>query len=105
MKKAKDFIELMEKSDSSNIELENKELWLRAKIALQYRELRKKLKLTQKDVALRMKVTVQQVAKFENMVNSPTLMFLVKYATALDTEVNVVLYGVDLIEMEVQNYD
>ena len=99
MKKARDFVELMSKNSETELELETKELWLRAKIALQYRELRKKLKLTQKDVALRMNVSVQQIAKFENMVNSPTLTFLVKYAMALETEIDVMLRGVELADV------
>jgi transcriptional regulator with XRE-family HTH domain len=98
MKKAQDFVDMISKNSEIELELETKELWLRAKIALQYRELRKKLRLTQKDVALRMGVSVQQIAKFENMVNSPTLTFLVKYAIALETEIDVMLRGVNLVD-------
>ena len=98
MKKAQDFVDMISKNSEIELELETKELWLRAKIALKYRELRKKLRLTQKDVALRIGVSVQQIAKFENMVNSPTLTFLVKYAMALETEIDVILRGVNLVD-------
>ena len=37
------------------------------------------------------------ISKFENMSNSPTIFFLVKYANALDTELDVVLKGIELI--------
>ncbi len=43
-----------------------------------------------------MGVMRQQIARFENMSNSPTIFFLVKYANALDTEVDVILNGVEL---------
>lgn len=39
----------------------------------------------------------QQITRFENMSNSSTIFFLVKYANALGTEINVVLKGVELI--------
>lgn len=39
----------------------------------------------------------QQITKFENMSNSPTIFFLVKYANALGTEIDVILKGVELI--------
>lgn len=38
----------------------------------------------------------QQITRFEDMSNSPTI-FLVKYANALGTEIDVVLKGVELI--------
>ena len=41
----------------------------------------------------------QQITRFENMSNSPTIFFLVKYANALDTELDVVLKGIELIEV------
>lgn len=44
-----------------------------------------------------MGVMRQQITRFENMSNSPTIFFLVKYANALDTELDVILNGVDLI--------
>ena len=39
----------------------------------------------------------QQITRFENMSNSTTIFFLVKYANALDTELDVVLKGIELI--------
>lgn len=39
----------------------------------------------------------QQITRFENMNNFPTIFFLVKYANALGTEIDVVLKGVELI--------
>lgn len=39
----------------------------------------------------------QQITRFENMSNSPTIFFLVKYANALGTEIDVILKGVELI--------
>lgn len=39
----------------------------------------------------------QQITRFENMSNSTTIFFLVKYANALGTEIDVVLKGVELI--------
>ena len=41
----------------------------------------------------------QQITRFENMSNSPTIFFLVKYANALDTELDVILNGVELVEV------
>ena len=46
-----------------------------------------------------MGVMRQQITRFENMSNSPTIFFLVKYANALDTELDVILNGVELIEV------
>ena len=40
----------------------------------------------------------QQITRFENMSNSPTIVFLVKYASALNTELDVILRGVELME-------
>lgn len=47
-----------------------------------------------------MGVKRQQITRFENMNNSPTLFFLVKYANALDTELDVILKGVELMEVK-----
>lgn len=41
----------------------------------------------------------QQITRFENMSNSSTIFFLVKYANALGTEIDVVLKGMELIEV------
>lgn len=95
MKKVEEFIKNI---DKESLDLETKELWLRAKVALQYKELRKSKGMTLKDVAEKMGVSFQQVAKFENMINSPTLMFLVKYANALEVEVEVLLSGITIKE-------
>ena len=46
-----------------------------------------------------MEVMHQKITRFENMSNSPTIFFLVKYANALDTELDVILNGVELIEV------
>ena len=35
-------------------------------------------------------VMPQQITRFDNMSNSPTILFLVKYANALDTELDVI---------------
>ena len=39
----------------------------------------------------------QQITRFENMSNPPTIFFLVKYANALGTEIDLALKGVELI--------
>ena len=54
---------------------------------------------TQQEIADKMGVMRQQITRFENMSNSPTIFFLVKYANALDTELDVILNGVELIEV------
>lgn len=41
----------------------------------------------------------QQITRFEDMSNSSTIFFLVKYANALGTEIDVVLKGMELIEV------
>lgn len=41
----------------------------------------------------------QQITRFENMSNSPTISFLVIYAAALDTILDVILNGVELKEV------
>ena len=94
----KDDMYVMNNIKNYYVDLETKELWLRAKVALQYKELRKSKGMTLKDVAEKMGVSFQQVAKFENMINSPTLMFLVKYANALEVEVEVLLSGITIKE-------
>ena len=82
-----------------DLDAENKELWLRAKIVLQFIYLRESKGYTQEEAAKRMGVIRQQVTRFENMTNSPTITFLVKYATALDTTIDVILKGVELVEL------
>ena len=75
------------------------ELWLRSKIVIQFIYLREKKGYTQQEVADKMGVMRQQITRFENMSNSPTIFFLVKYANALDTELDVILKGVNLVEL------
>ena len=79
--------------------VEQQERWLRAKIVMQFVFLREKLGYTQQEIADKMGVMRQQITRFENMSNSPTIFFLVKYANALDTELDVILNGVELIEV------
>ena len=66
---------------------------------MQFVFLREKLGYTQQEIADKMGVMRQQITRFENMSNSPTIFFLVKYASALDTELDVILKGVDLLEV------
>ena len=70
---------------------------------MQFVFLREKQGYTQQEIADKMGVMRQQITRFENMINSPTIFFLVKYANALDTELDVILNEVDLIE--VTNYE
>ena len=79
--------------------IEQQERWLRAKIVLQFIFLREKKGYTQQEIADKMDVKRQQITRFENMSNSPTIFFLVKYANALDTELDIVLDGVELMEV------
>ena len=81
------------------LEVEQQELWLRAKIVMQYIYLREQKGYTQQEIADKMGVMRQQITRFENMSNSPTIFFLVKYANALDTELDVLLKGVNLVEI------
>ena len=68
------------------------------KIAKKYnnKELKEK-SIEQQDIVDKIGVMHQQITRFENMSNFPTIFFLVKYANALDTELDVVLKGVELI--------
>ena len=72
-----------------------------SKIAKIYnnKELKEKLGYTQQEIADKKGVMRQQITRFENMSNSPPIFFLVKYANALDTELDVVLKGTELIEV------
>lgn len=69
-----------------------------SKIAKIYnnKELKEK-SIEQQDIVDKIGVMHQQITRFENMSNFPTIFFLVKYANALDTELDVVLKGVELI--------
>ncbi len=75
----------------STLENVHDELWLRAKIVLQFIEIRKKLGYSQQDVANIMGVSKQLISRFERMENSPTLTFITNYAKALNVEVNTIL--------------
>ena len=68
-------------------------------IGQRIKELRLENNLTQEELAFKMGVMRQQITRFENMSNSPTIFFLVKYANALDTELDVILKGVNLVEL------
>ncbi len=63
---------------------------------MQFIFLREKKGYTQQDVADKMGVMRQQITRFENMSNSPTIFFLVKYANALESEIDVILNEVRL---------
>ena len=71
----------------------------KADLGKKIREARIKKGYTQQEIADKMGVMRQQITRFENMSNSPTIFFLVKYANALDTELDVILNGVKLIEV------
>jgi DNA-binding XRE family transcriptional regulator len=99
MKRKERIVEVLKNQNFQDFDFESKELWLRAKTVMQFVTLREKKGLKQSDVAKRMNLTRQMIAKFENMTNSPTLTFLVKYANALGTEVDVLVKGVGLVEL------
>ena len=73
------------------LETEEKELWLRAKIVLQFVELRELKGYTQQDVANIMGVSKQLISRFERMEHSPTLSFVTKYADALEANIDTIL--------------
>lgn len=99
MKKLKKIAEIYNNKELKEMAIEQQERWLRAKITMQFIFLREKLGYTQQEIADKMGVMRQQITRFENMSNSPTIFFLVKYASALDTELDVILNGVELIEV------
>lgn len=78
--------------------IEQQELWLRAKIVMQFICLREKKGYSQEQIANKMGVMRQQITRFGNMSNTPTIFFLVKYASSLDTKLDVILKGVELKE-------
>ena len=98
MKKLDKIVDVYNKTELKLLDIEQQELWLRSKIVMQFIYLREKKGYTQQEVADKMGVMRQQITRFENMSNSPTIFFLVKYANALDTELDVILNGVELIE-------
>ena len=97
MKKLSKIAEIYNNKELKEMSIEQQEKWLRAKIVMQFVYLREKLGYTQQEIADKMGVMRQQITRFENMSNSPTIFFLVKYANALGTEIDVVLKGVELI--------
>ena len=99
MKKLNKIAEIYNNIELKEMSIEQQERWLRAKIVMQFVFLREKLGYTQQEIADKMGVMRQQITRFENMSNSPTIFFLVKYANALDTELDVILNGVELIEV------
>lgn len=80
MKNLNKVLEIYNHNELKEMAIEEQELWLRAKIVMQFIFLREKLGFTQQEIA-------------ENMSNSPTIFFLVKYASALNTELDVILRG------------
>ena len=98
MKKLDKIVDVYNKTELKLLDIEQQELWLRSKIVMQFIYLREKKGYTQQEVADKMGVMRQQITRFENMSNSPTVFFLVKYASALDTELDVILKGVSLVE-------
>ena len=99
MKKLDKIVDVYNKTELKLLDIEQQELWLRSKIVMQFIYLREKKGYTQQEIAFKMGVMRQQITRFENMSNSPTIFFLVKYANALDTELDVILNGVELIEV------
>ena len=99
MKKLEKIKEIYNNKELKEMAIEQQERWLRSKIVMQFVFLREKLGYTQQEIADKMGVMRQQITRFENMSNSPTIFFLVKYANALDTELDVILNGVELIEV------
>ena len=99
MKKLNKIAEIYNNKELKEMAIEQQERWLRAKIVLQFIFLREKKGYTQQEIADKMDVKRQQITRFENMSNSPTIFFLVKYANALDTELDIVLDGVELMEV------
>lgn len=99
MKKLSKINEIYNNKELKEMDIKQQELWLRSKIVIQFITLRKEKGFTQAAIANKMGVIRQQITRFENMENSPTIFFLVKYASALDTELDVLLRGVTLMEV------
>ena len=97
MKKLDKIVDVYNKTELKLLDIKGQELWLRSKIVMQFIYLREKKGYTQQEIAFKMGVMRQQITRFENMSNSPTIFFLVKYANALDTELDVILKGVNLV--------
>ena len=99
MKKLDKIVDVYNKTELKLLDIEQQELWLRSKIVMQFIYLREKKGYTQQEIASKMGVMRQQITRFENMSNSPTIFFLVKYANALDTELDVILKGVNIVDI------
>ena len=99
MKKLDKITNIYNNDELKLLDIAQQELWLRSKIVMQFIYLREKKGYTQQEIAFKMGVMRQQITRFENMSNSPTIFFLVKYANALDTELDVILKGVNLVEL------
>ena len=99
MKKLDKITNIYNNDELKLLDIAQQELWLRSKIVIQFIYLREKKGYTQQEIAFKMGVMRQQITRFENMSNSPTIFFLVKYANALDTELDVILKGVNLVEL------
>lgn len=99
MKKINKIIEIYSDEKLKEMAAEHKELWLRAKIVMQFIVLREKLGYSQEQIANKMGVKRQQITRFENMNNSPTIFFLVKYANALEKDLDVILEGAEIKEI------
>ncbi len=99
MKKLTKIEEVYNNMELKKLAIEQQELWLRAKIVMQFITLRQLKGYTQASIADKMGVMRQQITRFERMKNSPTIFFLVKYASALDTELDVILNGTTLKEL------
>ena len=99
MKKLDKITNIYNNDELKLLDIAQQELWLRSKIVIQFIYLREKKGYTQQEIADKMGVMRQQITRFENMSNSPTIFFLVKYANALDTELDVILKGVNLVEI------
>ena len=99
MKKLNKIAQIYNNKELKKMAVEHQEIWLRAKIVMQFVCLREKRGYTQQEIADKMGVMRQQITRFENMSNSPTIFFLVKYANALDTEIDVILKGIGMIEV------
>ena len=85
------------------LETEEKELWLRAKIVLQFVELRELKGYTQQDVADIMGVSKQLISRFERMEHSPTLSFVTKYADALEANIDTILSSNNIKEISLDD--
>ena len=85
------------------LETEEKELWLRAKIVLQFVELRELKGYTQQDVANIMGVSKQLISRFERMEHSPTLSFVTKYADALEANIDTILSSNNIKEISLDD--